>query len=157
MIKEFKTFEIATTVVDAIGSNFNTTIPIEYSATTLFSLQELLSSFRGGNDALLAILETKMRASFGFNTLNQELNLDYPAAAEDAESFQEDWISEGILSQGREAISTAWLGTSGHEGQTPWVSTGLTTIFGRPSPLQILLDLDAQGATDEASLLAPET
>ena len=143
--------------MDAIASNYYPAISIDYAAATLFSLQRLLSSFRGRNDALLTILETKMRTLFGLGTLNQQLNLDYPAVAEEPEKVQDDWFPEDILSQRNEAISVTQLDTSDHGGQPPWASTGFSNTFDRPSPLHILLELDAQGAVEGIFMPATET
>lgn len=154
-MKEFKTFQIATTVVDAIASNRYATHTADYGAATLFSLQKLLASFRGGNATLLTVLETRMQTAFGFATLVQNLNLGYPAIAEQPENALENGVVEGILSEGIDALLTGSMSTFQTEEEFPWVSTELT-IFGHPSSLQAFLDMDAAEAVAELSVPASE-
>lgn len=153
-MKEFKTFQIATTVVDAIASNY-AIHPIDHGAATLFSLQKLLASFRGGNDTLLRVLETRMRTAFEFVTLDQNLDLDYPAIAELPKNAQGNGIVEGILSQEIGAFLTTSMSTSQTEEEFPWVNTELTT-FGRPSSVHGFLDMVAAEAVGGLSMPASE-
>lgn len=74
--QEFKTFEIATAVLDAIAGNLCLGFSLDYVAATLFSLQDLLSSFRGGKNKLRPILEAKMQSILGVGDPGRPLNLD---------------------------------------------------------------------------------
>lgn len=92
-----------------------------------------------------------MRTSFGFGTLNQQLNLDYPVFSDDTEEFGEDWIPEGILSQDSGAFSTPSL------GHASWVTGDLATTFDRPLSPHAFLNLGSQGAVDALQMQAPKT
>ncbi|KAK2606320.1 hypothetical protein QQS21_003251 [Conoideocrella luteorostrata] len=58
---EFKTFEIATAVVDAMTSDYNG-VPTHELNQVLYGLRDLLSLSRGGNQKLLSLLNLKMSA-----------------------------------------------------------------------------------------------
>jgi hypothetical protein len=58
---EFKTYDIATAVIDAVTSNISVN-PADHPEEVLQGLQRLLSSSRGGNKALLGSLYFKMAA-----------------------------------------------------------------------------------------------
>ncbi|KAF4447488.1 putative sucrose utilization protein SUC1 [Fusarium austroafricanum] len=59
---EFKTFEIATAVIDAIASDHS--IQCDQSGPILHQLRDILSSCRGGNRTLLSLLTIRMDAIF---------------------------------------------------------------------------------------------
>ncbi|KAM5346416.1 hypothetical protein ACJ41O_009421 [Fusarium nematophilum] len=65
---EFKTFEIATAVIDAMASN-HSTILIDQPGPILHRLRDILSSCRGGNRTLLSLLTMKMEAISGSGLL----------------------------------------------------------------------------------------
>ncbi|KAF4458861.1 hypothetical protein FALBO_14389, partial [Fusarium albosuccineum] len=65
---EFKTFEIATAVIDAMASN-HSTIPTDPPGPILRQLRDILSSCRGGNRTLLALLTMKLDAASGSGLL----------------------------------------------------------------------------------------
>lgn len=61
LIQEFKTFEIATAVVDAMTSDYTGVSNHELNQV-LYGLRDLLSMSRGGNEKLLSLLNMKMSA-----------------------------------------------------------------------------------------------
>ncbi|KAJ3534119.1 hypothetical protein NM208_g7679 [Fusarium decemcellulare] len=65
---EFKTFEIATAVIDAMASN-HSAIPTDQPGPILRQLRDILSSCRGGNRTLLALLTMKLDAASGSGLL----------------------------------------------------------------------------------------
>ncbi|KAK0391590.1 hypothetical protein NLU13_1090 [Sarocladium strictum] len=56
---EFKTFEIATAVIDALASNCPPS-DLNHPRQILYGLQRILSSSRGGNKALLSLLDARL-------------------------------------------------------------------------------------------------
>jgi hypothetical protein len=77
---EFKTYDIATAVIDAVTSNISVN-PSDHPEEILQGLQRMLSSSRGGNKGLLASLYFKMAAivpnpqlSIGGNSRIQEID-----------------------------------------------------------------------------------
>jgi hypothetical protein len=61
VVQEFKTFEIATAVVDALASS-SLSRRVNDPHKVLLGLQRILSSSRGGNKALLSLLNTRIAA-----------------------------------------------------------------------------------------------
>ncbi|UPK97386.1 hypothetical protein LCI18_008321 [Fusarium solani-melongenae] len=72
---EFKTFEIATAVIDAMASN-HSAIPIDQPGPILHRLRDILSSCRGGNRTLLSLLTMKMDAVSGSGLMLETPNND---------------------------------------------------------------------------------
>ncbi|KAI8681248.1 hypothetical protein NCS55_00375300 [Fusarium keratoplasticum] len=72
---EFKTFEIATAVIDAMASN-HSAIPIDQPGPILHRLRDILSSCRGGNRTLLSLLTMKMDAVSGSGLMLETPNDD---------------------------------------------------------------------------------
>ncbi|KAF0637089.1 hypothetical protein FPSE5266_09458 [Fusarium pseudograminearum] len=64
---EFKTFEIATAVIDAMASDHS--ITDDRSGPVLHQLRDILSSCRGGNRTLLSLLTIRMDAIFNAGRL----------------------------------------------------------------------------------------
>ncbi|KAK9781772.1 hypothetical protein SCAR479_01643 [Seiridium cardinale] len=58
---EFKTYDIATAVIDAVTSNISVS-PADHPEEVLLGLQRMLSSSRGGNETLVASLYLRMAA-----------------------------------------------------------------------------------------------
>ncbi|KAM0556950.1 hypothetical protein ACHAPJ_005628 [Fusarium lateritium] len=65
---EFKTFEIATAVIDAMASD-HFTVADDQSGPILHQLRDILSSCRGGNRTLLSLLTMRMDAIFNSGRL----------------------------------------------------------------------------------------
>ncbi|KAJ6440608.1 3-ketoacyl-CoA thiolase [Purpureocillium lavendulum] len=72
---EFKTFEIATAVIDAMASDF-CGISDDQSRQVLHGLRSILMSSRGGNEKLLQLLNVRMSAITTSSLLPQPYNVE---------------------------------------------------------------------------------
>ncbi|MBE3042008.1 hypothetical protein IMZ48_05385 [Candidatus Bathyarchaeota archaeon] len=135
--QEFKTFEIAATVVDAIAGNIRFGFPLDYVAATLFSLRDMLSSFRGGKTKLLPVLEAKMQSILGFGVPGRPLNVDDEQQTATAGLNEEDSSDPGgNPSQGEDHLTGLTMGVLSQDG-TPflWAEPDLVDLLDLPSLL----------------------
>ncbi|KAL3953305.1 hypothetical protein ACCO45_013248 [Purpureocillium lilacinum] len=72
---EFKTFEIATAVIDAMASDFRG-ISDDQPKRVLHGLRNILMSSRGGNEKLLSLLNVRMSAVTTTSLLPQPYNME---------------------------------------------------------------------------------
>ncbi|PKS04886.1 hypothetical protein jhhlp_008250 [Lomentospora prolificans] len=158
---EFKTFEIATTVIDAMTKNYPG-ISVDGTADTLFSLRDMLSSSRGGNNKLLSLLNTRLRDIFGspdaavFQPYALQFRREGALIGTAIEAGDANlWSAEDILAQ--MPLTTTppppLLPVSASredESQIPWLTLDLTSFARSPSPFtRILLDIDTRETLDE--------
>ncbi|KAI1864505.1 uncharacterized protein JN550_008792 [Neoarthrinium moseri] len=164
---EFKTYDIATAVIDAVTSNISVS-PTDHPEEILLGLQRILSSSRGGNKALMASLYLKMAAIspnphtiLGSNARIEEINDNV------------GHLSSGGPSNGSMIMPTAWtdlddlLSTSSipradgssspnyhsldqQNQQMSWPPLDFSTpLLRTPSPLTRMIFDAAQGNDDE--------
>ncbi|UNI15931.1 hypothetical protein JDV02_002415 [Purpureocillium takamizusanense] len=139
---EFKTFEIATAVIDAMANDFSG-VSDEQPKRILHGLRNILLSSRGGNEKLLSLLNVRMSAVTATRFLPQPYNVE--RFVEDVLlSMGEDgnWRSEDFFPQ----LHLMPLSPNGLSSQCP-ETTGLTRS---PSPLTRLL-LEGRGQPGSAS------
>ncbi|RSL48584.1 hypothetical protein CEP54_012839 [Fusarium duplospermum] len=147
---EFKTFEIATAVIDAMASN-HSAIPIDQPGPILHRLRDILSSCRGGNRTLLSLLTMKMDAVSGSGLLLEAPN-------DDAIVFQMNTqpgfdTAELLANQSNISMPTYQF-MEEQASQICWPPLDLGYLVRSPSPLtRMLLESMPRDVTEENQTL----
>ncbi|KAM0477316.1 hypothetical protein ACHAP7_006440 [Fusarium lateritium] len=129
---EFKTFEIATAVIDAMASEQS--IPDEQSGQILHQLRDILSSCRGGNRTLLSLLTIRMDAIFNSCRL---LESDGDAVVFEPQASYND-TADLITAQPNLTMPTYQF-MEGQASQICWPPLDLGYLVRSPSPLTRML------------------
>ncbi|KAH6957062.1 NADP-dependent oxidoreductase domain-containing protein [Fusarium avenaceum] len=130
---EFKTFEIATAVIDAMASEQS--IPDEQSGRILHQLRDILSSCRGGNRTLLSLLTIRMDAIF--NSCRVLEASDGDAVAFEPQASYHD-TADLITAQPNLTMPTYQF-MEGQPSQICWPPLDLGYLVRSPSPLTRML------------------
>ncbi|KAM0440046.1 hypothetical protein ACHAPT_001149 [Fusarium lateritium] len=147
---EFKTFEIATAVIDAMASN-HSAIPIDQPGPILHRLRDILSSCRGGNRTLLSLLTIKMDAVSGSGLLLETPN-------DDAIVFQmnpqQGFDTADLLATQSNISMPTYQFMEEQASQICWPPLDLGYLVRSPSPLtRMLLESMPRDVTEDQTAL----
>ncbi|KAF5650427.1 sucrose utilization SUC1 [Fusarium sp. NRRL 25303] len=131
---EFKTFEIATAVIDAIASDHS--IQNDQSRPILHQLRDILSSCRGGNRTLLSLLTIRMDAIFNSGRMLEPEGDSVAFEANLASTFQD--TAELLTAQPNLTMPTYQF-MEGQASQICWPPLDLGYLVRSPSPLTRML------------------
>ncbi|KAF5254360.1 hypothetical protein FANTH_845 [Fusarium anthophilum] len=131
---EFKTFEIATAVIDAIASDHS--IQIDQSGPILHQLRDILSSCRGGNRTLLSLLTIRMDAIFNSGRMLEPEGDSVTFEANLPSTFQD--TAELLTAQPNLTMPTYQF-MEGQASQICWPPLDLGYLVRSPSPLTRML------------------
>ncbi|KAF5982324.1 sucrose utilization SUC1 [Fusarium coicis] len=131
---EFKTFEIATAVIDAIASDVS--IQRDQSGPILHQLRDILSSCRGGNRTLLSLLTIRMDAIFNSGRMLEPDGDSAAFEANLASTFQD--TAELLTAQPNLTMPTYQF-MEGQASQICWPPLDLGYLVRSPSPLTRML------------------
>ncbi|CAG7562118.1 unnamed protein product [Fusarium equiseti] len=132
---EFKTFEIATAVIDAMASDDS--ITDDRSGPVLHQLRDILSSCRGGNRTLLSLLTMRMDAIFNAGRLLEGSEGDAVAFETNPQtSFQ--GTAELLTAQPNLTMPTYQF-MEDQASQICWAPLDLGYLVRSPSPLTRML------------------
>ncbi|KAM5511075.1 fungal specific transcription factor [Fusarium oxysporum f. sp. phaseoli] len=131
---EFKTFEIATAVIDAIASDHS--IQNDQSGPILHQLRDILSSCRGGNRTLLSLLTIRMDAIFNSGRMLEPEGDSVAFEANLASTFQD--TAELLTAQPNLTMPTYQF-MEGQASQICWPPLDLGYLVRSPSPLTRML------------------
>ncbi|RGP77474.1 sucrose utilization suc1 [Fusarium longipes] len=131
---EFKTFEIATAVIDAMASNHS--ITDDRSGPVLHQLRDILSSCRGGNRTLLSLLTIRMDAIFNAGRLLEVSDGNAAAFETNPQSFPN--TAELLTSQPNLTMPTYQF-MEDQPSQICWPPLDLGYLVRSPSPLTRML------------------
>ncbi|KAH7311493.1 NADP-dependent oxidoreductase domain-containing protein [Stachybotrys elegans] len=124
---EFKTYEIANSVIDAIASS-HLGASFDHSTSVLHRLRSLLSSSRGGNSALLNLLNGKMEASIKLGILFEP------------DPFIDDNLPWQRSKNSQTEIQTSYLSLLEHNSpRISWPPLDFGYLIRSPSPLSRML------------------
>ncbi|KAF4345907.1 sucrose utilization SUC1 [Fusarium beomiforme] len=132
---EFKTFEIATAVIDAIASDYS--IQNDQSGPILHQLRDILSSCRGGNRTLLSLLTIRMDAIFNSGRMLEATEGDAVAFETNLPSTFQD-TAELLTAQPNLTMPTYQF-MEGQASQICWPPLDLGYLVRSPSPLTRML------------------
>ncbi|KAF5022042.1 hypothetical protein F66182_5925 [Fusarium sp. NRRL 66182] len=151
---EFKTFEIATAVIDAMASD-HSIIPDDQSIQILHRLRDILSSCRGGNRTLLSLFTIKMDAISSSSRLLEASSRDaivFEANHQAQASFQD--TAELLTAQSNLAMPTYQF-MEEQASQICWPPLDLGYLVRSPSPLtRMLLESMPREAAEQDQVLA---
>ncbi|KAG4258634.1 hypothetical protein FPRO04_06182 [Fusarium proliferatum] len=142
---EFKTFEIATAVIDAIASDHSA--QNDSSGPILHQLRDILSSCRGGNRTLLSLLTIRMDAIFNSGRMLEQEGDSAAFEANIASTFQD--TAELLTSQPNLTMPTYQF-MEGQASQICWPPLDLGYLVRSPSPLtRMLLESMPRDVTEQ--------
>lgn len=149
--QELKTFEIATSVVDAMAmAKNNRGISIDQPEETLHQLRDIISSSRGGNNQLLSLLDARICSVSAPSIPRQLYSTDYTEMLSNMDD-QGSWRGETILPQ--LPFLSMPLSSSAERGEAPvsWPNLDLGSLIRSPSPLtRMLLDAEPREETNDS-------
>ncbi|KAF4983913.1 hypothetical protein FZEAL_790 [Fusarium zealandicum] len=151
---EFKTFEIATAVIDAMASN-HSTVSVDQPGPILRRLRDILSSCRGGNRTLLSLLTMKMDAISGSGLLLEPSNDDPVVFHTNTQSaFQ---AADLLATQTNLAMPTYQF-MEEQAAQICWPPLDLGYLVRSPSPLtRMLLESMPRDVADKDQALPSQS
>lgn len=152
---EFKTFEIATAVIDAMASN-HPAASTDQPGPILRRLRDILSSSRGGNRTLLSLLTMKMEAASESGLLTEPGN---EAMAGESVVFDLDqeanWQTVGVLTGSTDMTMPTYQFMEEQASQISWAPLDLGYLIRSPSPLtRMLLESIPRDTTDKDQPIA---
>ncbi|KAI5464834.1 NADP-dependent oxidoreductase domain-containing protein [Mariannaea sp. PMI_226] len=153
---EFKTFEIATAVIDAMASN-HPAAATDQPGPILRRLRDILSSSRGGNRTLLSLLNIKMEAASESGLLTD--NVDEQQIANDAIVFNLDeanWHSVSVLTGATDMTLPTYQFMEEQASRISWAPLDLGYLVRSPSPLtrMLLESMPRDTTTDKDQAIA---
>ncbi|KPM39685.1 hypothetical protein AK830_g6887 [Neonectria ditissima] len=136
---EFKTFEIATAVIDAIASN-HPAAATDQPGPILRRLRDILSSSRGGNRSLLSLLTMKMEAASESGLLSEAAN---EGMSSNSLIFNVDqqaaWQGVDVLTTSTDITMPTYQFMEEQASQISWAPLDLGYLIRSPSPLTRML------------------
>ncbi|KAK7422924.1 Voltage-gated potassium channel subunit beta-2 [Neonectria magnoliae] len=149
-VQEFKTFEIATAVIDAIASNHPAAVT-DQPGPILRRLRDILSSSRGGNRTLLSLLTMKMEAASESGLLSEAANEDMPSNGLVFNVDQQaSWQAVDVLTASTEIAMPTYQFMEEQASQISWAPLDLGYLIRSPSPLtRMLLESIPQEGTEK--------
>ncbi|KAF7552461.1 hypothetical protein G7Z17_g4290 [Cylindrodendrum hubeiense] len=152
---EFKTFEIATAVIDAMASN-HPAASTDQPGPILRRLRDILSSTRGGNKTLLSLLTMKIEAASESGLLTEAANEEMVS---DGIIFNIDqqatWQAVDVLTASTDMTMPTYQFMEEQASQISWAPLDLGYLIRSPSPLtRMLLESMPRDAAEKDQTVA---